>query len=299
MHDDQVLIDVSIARALLREQFPAWRAEPVESVPSGGTVNAIFRIGTELAARFPLQDQPLAAVTASLEAEAAAMSELAQHCPFPAPHPVAIGRPGMSYPMSWSIQTWVPGDVATPDALATSATFVEDLTTLIRSLRAADTRGRRFNGAGRGGHLPDHDDWVDLCLHRSEGLLDVPRLRAAWARLRTLPVGGPDVMSHGDLIPANLLVRDEHLVGVLDGGGFGPADPALDLVAAWHLLDRPAREALRSGLGSDDTEWARGAAWAFQQSMGLIWYYDRTNPGMAKLGRSTLRRILEDPDLSL
>ena len=51
-------------------------------------------------------------------------------------------------------------------------------------------------------------------------------------------------MSHGDLIPGNVLVAGDRLSGVLDTGGFGPADPALDLVSAWHLLAaRPAGRA--------------------------------------------------------
>ncbi len=145
--------------------------------------------------------------------------------------------------------------------------------------------------------MPDHDGWMDLCFHNSEGLLDVPRLRSLWATFRELPGASRDMMSHGDLIPANLLVRGERLAGVLDGGGFGPADPALDLVAAWHLLDQNARDLVRTDLGSGDVEWKRGAAWAFQQSMGLVWYYERSNPGMSDLGRSTLQRILDDPDL--
>lgn len=104
-------------------------------------------------------------------------------------------------------------------------------------------------------------------------------------------------MSHRDLIPANLLVKGEHLIGVLDAGRFRPADPALDLVAAWHLLDRERREIVRHQLGSDEVEWKRGAAWAFQQAMGLVWHYEDTNPGMSALGRSTLRRLLDDPEL--
>ena len=63
------------------------------------------------------------------------------------------------------------------------------------------------------------------------------------------------------------------------------------------MLDREAREAVRSGLGSGDVEWKRGAAWAFQQAIGLVWYYRHSNPGMSALGRSTLRRILEDPGI--
>lgn len=99
-------------------------------------------------------------------------------------------------------------------------------------------------------------------------------------------------MSHGDLIPGNVLVRDRRLAGILDVGGFGPADPALDLVAAWHLLEAGPRQTLRSDLGCDDLEWERGKAWAFEQSMGAAWYYVDTNPAMSSMGLRTLERIL-------
>ncbi|HWV49393.1 MAG TPA: hypothetical protein VN035_08050, partial [Microbacterium sp.] len=84
---------------------------------------------------------------------------------------------------------------------------------------------------------------------------------------------------------------------VLDSGSFGPADPALDLVAAWHLFDAPRRERLRDALDVDEVEWLRGAAWAFQQAMGLGWYYAESNPTMSALGLSTMRRLLEDAEL--
>ncbi|MGF9647303.1 phosphotransferase [Pseudarthrobacter oxydans] len=99
---------------------------------------------------------------------------------------------------------------------------------------------------------------------------------------------GTEAMTHGDMIPGNLLVEAGRLVVVLDGGGFAPADPALDLVAAWHMLDDERRALLRNELGCEDLEWWCGAAWAFQQAMGLIWYYRDTNPVMSALGRITL-----------
>jgi aminoglycoside phosphotransferase (APT) family kinase protein len=99
-------------------------------------------------------------------------------------------------------------------------------------------------------------------------------------------------MTHGDLTPLNLLVEGGRLAGVLDAGDFGPADPALDLVCAWHLLEEGPRGVLRNELGCDDAEWERGMAWAFAQAMGLPWYYNRSNPVMAEMGVTTLGRIL-------
>ena len=99
-------------------------------------------------------------------------------------------------------------------------------------------------------------------------------------------------MTHGDLIPGNVLVDGGRLAGVIDVGGFGPADPALDLVGAWHLLDDQPRQALRDDLGCSDLEWARGLAWAFEQAMGVVWYYVSSNPHMSRMGHRTLERIL-------
>jgi len=285
VHAGEQRMDVATARTLVAEQFPNWADLPLVIADGRGTVNTILRIGSELAARFPLLPG------APLEAEASASVELAVASPVPTPQPVALGRPGHGYPFAWSVQTWLPGSIATPTALAESRVFAEDLAGLITSLRGADTGGRVFAGSGRGGVLTDHDGWMETCFRESEGLLDVPRLRRIWARLRLLPREGADVMSHGDLTPANILVAGDRLVGVLDGGGFGPADPALDLVAGWHLLDAEARQVFRAAVGCDDLQWERGTAWAFEQAMGLVWYYRDTNPWMSALGRCTLARI--------
>lgn len=295
MHAGQLTVTPAAVRALVADQFLRWRDLPVRAVAAHGTVNAIFRLGDDLAARFPLRPGDPEEVRRQLAAEADAARELLGRTPFRTPEPVAPGEPGAGYPLPWSVQTWLPGEPATPDALAGSAPFARDLAAFVRGVRAVDTRGRVFRGGGRGGELRAHDAWLETCFERSGHLLDVPRLRRLWAAARLLPRGdAPDVMSHTDLIPGNVLVAGGRLAGVIDVGGFGPADPALDLVGAWHLLDAGPRRVFRAALGCADDEWARGRAWAFQQAMGLVWYYAGSNPVMSALGRSTLARILAD-----
>ena len=298
MHDDELHIDEQVARRLIIDQFPEWRLECVRRITTDGTVNAIFRIGADLTARFPLRSANPTDMRAELAREALGMRELADYCPVATPSPVAMGDPGFGYPLPWTVQTWIQGAVTTPHDLAHSEMFAHDLANLVRSLRAADMKGRPFGGSGRGGDLHGSDAWMEVCFRESDGLLPVDRLRALWAEFRSLPNVSSDLMTHGDLIPGNLLVEDDRLVGVLDGGGFAPADPSLDLVAAWHMLDDERRSVLRSELACRDVEWWRGAAWAFQQAMGLMWYYRETNPGMSALGQTTLSRILNDPELS-
>jgi aminoglycoside phosphotransferase (APT) family kinase protein len=293
VHPDQLEIDDEAVAALVRHQLPRWAGLPLRRTSGQGTVHAVYRLGDHLQVRLPLRVDDPDKVRRWLVAEAEATRELASVCPFPTPEPVALGEPGDGYPLPWAVQTWVPGDVATVEDPATSEPFADDLARLLTSLRAADTRGRRFAGRGRGGNLRHHEGWVEECLRRSEGLLEVARLREIWISLRELPRRSADSMCHGDLVPGNVLVRDGRLVGVLDGGGFGPADPALDLVAAWHLLDAGPRARLREQLGDDDLDWQRGMAWAFEQAIGLVWYYAESNPGVAQVGRRTLDRLLD------
>ena len=293
MHPDQLAVTSGTARQLIAEQFPSWAHLPIRTVASHGTVNTLFRIGDGLAARFPLQPADPLQTLQWLKDEAAAARELLGCTPFATPEPVALGQPGAGYPLPWSVQTWVPGVVATDLAPGESPGFASDLAVFIRSVRAIETRGRRFSGPSRGGVLSGRDAWVQTCLERSWSLLDVSRLRSLWNGWRQLPRGGaPDVMSHGDLMPGNVLMADGRLTGVIDVGGLGPADPALDLVGAWHLLEVGPRQVLRDRLGCGDEEWARGQGWAFAQAIGLVWYYALGNPVMAAVGRRTLDRLI-------
>ena len=299
MHSDQLSLSRADVVRLVRGLLPSVTEPEITAVASAGTVNYLYRVGAQHVARFAMQGEDAAETRATLLAEHAAMREFASVSAIPSPVPVAIGEPNEHYPLPWSIQTWLDGEVATPSSAASSTAFAEDLATLIATLRAADTHGRSFSGEGRGGDLTAHDEWISHCLQKSERLLPVDQLRRAWASLRSLPRHGDDVMSHKDLIPGNILINSGRLAGILDTGGFGPADPALDLVAAWHMLDTSRRNAFRDRLAITDVEWSRGAAWAYAQAIGLVWYYTDSNPTMSALGRSTLKRLLTDPGLGL
>jgi aminoglycoside phosphotransferase (APT) family kinase protein len=81
-----------MVRELADAQFPGWRQLAVEAVESPGTVNAIFRIGSQLGARFPLRPGDPVSVRRQLEAEAAAARELAGATRFATPEPADLLR---------------------------------------------------------------------------------------------------------------------------------------------------------------------------------------------------------------
>lgn len=294
MHDDQIDISDEVARELIVSQFPEWAPLPVRRFESRGTVNAIFRIGGEFAARFPLRAADPVAMLRDLEEEAQAIAEFSRHSPVSAPSPVCIGSPGATYPLPWSVQTWLPGTTALDNDPSRSLEFARDLAALVAALRLVSTAGRSFKGCGRGGDLHGHDEWVEASIRQVGPQFVKSQLAELWNYFRDLPRTSQDAMTHGDLTPLNILADRGQLVGILDCGGFGPADPSLDVIAGWHLLDDGPREVFRSELNCDELEWERSKAWTFEQSLGAVCYYVDSNPAMYNMGCRSLRRILDN-----
>jgi aminoglycoside phosphotransferase (APT) family kinase protein len=54
MHPGMHLIDDDLVRRLIAGQFPQWAGLAVERWPSGGTVNAMYRLGGDMVVRLPL-----------------------------------------------------------------------------------------------------------------------------------------------------------------------------------------------------------------------------------------------------
>ena len=279
---------------MLHTQFPQWANLPVAEVSSAGTVNALYRVGSDLVARLPLQRGDPEAKRAELLDESDAAERLLAVSPVPTPRPVAMGEPMDPYPLPWCVYRWVPGTVAEDTDAAGSHRFAAQLAGFVHAVRALPTQGRTFQGTRRGGLLTQHDDFVATGLRRSSGMIDTDALDAVWSRLRETPRATSQVWTHGDLMPGNLLVHGEDLAGVIDVGQLGVADPALDLQPAWNLMTPDARQTYRQVLGCDDEEWDRGRGWAFAQAIGCLWYYRDSNPVMSRTAHRTLQALLDD-----
>ena len=91
-----------------------------------------------------------------------------------------------------------------------------------------------------------------------------------------------------DILPGNQIALRRQSHDLTEGQGW-----RLGNVLLAHFCQAAGpRQALRDALGCLDLDWERGQAWAFQQAMGLVWYYKDTNPVMSRLGRTTLDRLL-------
>ncbi len=292
MHAGEVATSAGQVRRLVAGQFPAWAGLPVTPVPSAGTDNAIYRLGEGLAVRLPR----VARAVPQVEKERRWLPLLAPRLPLAVPEPLALGAPGEGYPFSWSVCRWLPGASALDAALAEPARAARDLAAFITSLQGADTTGGPPAGAhnfGRGLPLAQRDGAVRSAIAALGARIDAAAVTAAWEEALAAPLWpGPPVWVHGDLMAGNLLVTGGQLSAVIDFGGLGVGDPAVDLLPAWMLFSGAARAAFRAALGVDDAAWARGRGWALSVALIALPYYLHTNPGIVAQSWHTLRAVL-------
>jgi hypothetical protein len=94
MHEGEVEIDADLVRRLIAAQLPHLRELPISETASTGTVNAIFRLGSDLSVRLPR----VSGGADDLAREVAWLPKLAGRLPIAIPEPVATGRPGKGFP---------------------------------------------------------------------------------------------------------------------------------------------------------------------------------------------------------
>jgi aminoglycoside phosphotransferase (APT) family kinase protein len=80
---------------------------------------------------------------------------------------------------------------------------------------------------------------------------------------------------------------------VIDWGGVGIGDPAVDVMAVWKLVARGERERFRAALDVDDETWLRARGWAVSQALIALGYYTlETNPVLVQQATRWLAEAL-------
>ena len=288
----EVEVSVVVVRRLLAAQHPDLAPLPLE-VLANGWDNLVCRLGDDLMVRLPRR-----AMAADLVLhEQQWLPVLAPRLPLPVPAPVRVGRPALGYPWSWSVVPYLPGEVAgvaAPTDPRAAAVALGEFLGALHVAAPSDAPVNRVRGIPLGGReeallatLADLGDRVD----RSAVL-------AAWSSALDTPVwDGPPVWLHGDLHPANILVHEGRISGVIDFGDVTSGDPATDLAVAWMLLPADCHGSFRStyaahcAWGGDSATWARARGWALALSIAFVGH-SADNPLMARIGRRALEAVL-------
>lgn len=295
MHTDEAHTDAELVRRLLRGQFPQWADLPIERHVSGGTVNAVYRLGDALSVRLPLT----AGGVADLEWERRWLPPLATALPVTIPTMIAIGEPADGYPWAWVVHEWIDGTTPVEGRLAEPELLARDLAEFVMAMHRASLPGGPT--AYRGVPLATVDRSTRAAieeLRHTDEPIDADAAVAVWEDALAAPDwSGPPRWVHSDLMPSNLLVTHGRLTAVLDFATAGVGDPACDLIPAWNMLTPAARELFRDIVDVDDATWTRGRGWALSMAVIQLPYYRHTNPIISANARHVLRDVGVLPEL--
>ncbi|MEV0208637.1 aminoglycoside phosphotransferase family protein [Streptomyces sp. NPDC050788] len=236
--DAEIEITADLVRDLLQEQHPDLAGLAIREV-AGGWGNQMWRLGDELAVRMQRMD-----ATPELQLkERRWLPVLAPRLPLPVPTPVRYGEPSERFPKHWTVMTWVPGEPLDHGSISRGTHAADTLAHFLRALHV-EAPAEAPIAQDRGAHPRHCTEGFENFL-RSVALDDVAAdVRAVWDdAVAADSWEGPQVWVHGDLHPANVVVSDGTLSGIVDFGAMFAGDPAWDLAAAWVLL--PAGTASR------------------------------------------------------
>ncbi|MFF8642513.1 aminoglycoside phosphotransferase family protein [Streptomyces sp. NPDC015345] len=297
MHSDRPP-DASLIHALLKDQHPDLADLDIHP-PIRGWDNELWRLGGELALRLPRTER----APALIRKEHRWLPELAMRLPLPVPAPLRLGEPSVLFPQPWTIVKWLKGVPAdrTPLTPAQGGRAADTLAGFLRELHEP-APGDAPSNPGRTAPL---DTLTEVFERQVREVADdvPPGVRAVWEDAVAAPgPQGPPVWLHCDLHPANVVVTDDALSGVLDFGELCAGDPAIDLAAAWMLLpDGQASRFFAAYAHADDAAVRRARGRAILHSLALIGIGragDRGLPGgkvtWGHAGRAALRRVVAD-----
>ncbi|MCX4966407.1 aminoglycoside phosphotransferase family protein [Streptomyces sp. NBC_00654] len=261
---EELKFEQDLVRALLRDQHPDIADLELRDV-NGGWDNQQFRLGEELAVRMPRTER----APALLRMEQTWLPALAERLPLPTPVPVRIGEPSPLFEHTWTVARWVHGEPA-DYAPITRVEAAEVLAGFLRTLHQqapADAPANPSRGIPLAG-LPPIDDVFEVIA----GHEDADAARAVWEKAVAAPAWqGAPLWLHGDLHPANVVVQDGTLAGVIDFGELCAGDPATDLSAAWILLPAgAARRFFDAYERADEATVTRARGWAVLRALNLI-----------------------------
>ena len=296
MTDTETEITADLVRDLLQEQHPDLAGLAIREV-AGGWGNQMWRLGDELAVRMQRMDR-----TPELQLkERRWLPVLAPRLPLPVPVPVRFGEPSERFPKHWTVMTWVPGEPLDHGAISRGTHAADMLAGFLQALHVQAPAGAPV-ATDRGAHPRDCTGGFENFFQAVAPDDIAAGVRAVWDdAVAAHAWEGPPVWVHGDLHPANVVVSDGTLSGIVDFGALFAGDPAWDLAAAWVLL--PAGTASRffdTYAQADEAAIRRARGLAALKSLFLMRMGqngDRGLPGgkphWGPAGRAALDRVLK------
>jgi aminoglycoside phosphotransferase (APT) family kinase protein len=282
-------MSATLVEELVRGQHSDLLTGPLREMPAGFD-NTIWRMGDDLVVRLPRRQiaVPL------LKSEQRWLPELAARLPLLVPVPLRVGRPSELFPWPWTITKWIegtPGNLVEPTVLRHAARPLGDFFRALHREAPKDAPTNAFRDVllrRHDGVFHDRLDQTDDSVRRDDVL------RVWEASLDADPWTAAPQWIHGDPHPANLIVRDEVLVGVVDFGDLCAGDPATDLAGGLLALPFDALDTFFRAYGTpNEATVKRTLGWAVHFGLMFILLGESDEPTYGPVGLRAISNAID------
>jgi len=287
MHKGQIDINLKMVKKLIQEQFPQFKNLSISKFNSIGTVNSIYRLGSNYYVRLPMLEQ----YANDILKERYILNHISKNITTNIPKVIGLGNPDDLYPYHWAIHNWIEGD--SYKKIPNSNEIIVELINFIHELHSIDL----LINAPKAGRKPlaDLHNITIEALNNSKDEINHKKAIHIWESLLNTPVwDNKPVWIHADLLRPNILIKDNHISGIIDFGSAGIGDPAFDIISAWAVFDLKDRRIFRDKLSVDDSIWYRACAYALHQAALIIPYYRKSNKKFVRFAKETINEIIID-----
>jgi len=234
-------LDADVVRAVIRDQFPAVRADDVVFLHAGWDSEA-YLVDDTWVFRFPKRKE----VEAWLAREQAILPKLRPLLPLPIPEPSFAGVPGAGFPyhfMGYRMLPGTPADRLLPADPRHDADHARALGEFLTALHAFPVDAAKACGVAESlgdGETPaqllaearELAEWIEPALlfaHRAAAL--------AFFHNPTPPppdYSGEACLIHGDMLTEHVLIGSHgEICGIIDFGDIVAGDPAYDFMGLY------------------------------------------------------------------
>ena len=281
-------MNAALVEELIRQQHPDLLIGSLREMPSGFD-NTIWRLGDDLVVRLPRREVGVYLI----ESEQRWLPELAARLPLQIPAPLRVGVPSDLFPWPWTIARWIdgtPGNLVDPAMLPRLARPLGGFFRALHRDAPEDAPTNPFRDVP----LRTHDDNVHHRLEEAAEVVDRGELLRVWeASLQAPAWASVAQWIHGDPHPANLIVRDDALVGVIDFGDLCGGDPATDLAGGLLALPSQSLDEFFRAYGElDDATIRRTLGWAVHFGLMFVLLGESDEPTYGEVGRRALANAL-------
>jgi len=261
-----MLVDESLVRDLVREQFPEIGERECWHIGEGFD-NFLWRLGDDLVVRLPRR----AAAVAAIENEIAWLNHLALGLSLRTPAPLLRGSPSERFAWPWLIGHWIDGEPGDEMDLVVDDLAARTMATFLGELHRVAPSGAPLN-PWRSVSLVQRSADAEQRIWELGGEVDIDETLQLWRRACAAPPWphAPRWI-HGDFHPGNMIFREAELVGVVDFGDLCAGDPATDLAGGLLTLPFAHLDAFFSSYGAVDesTQW-RSIGWAVLLGLMMV-----------------------------